>query len=123
MSATIEHMSTYDSIGVQLTIVTVSDRHGQNPVKLWIDSYDHGHVSVATEEGGDVVWLNKSLRYLSEMQDVLAPYLATRGRYGQQVNVDLSKEQAEQLQDLLDTHPTLHEDFPALETLDIGPNA
>ena len=33
----------------------------------------------------------------------------------------LGSREAEQLLDLLDTHPTLHEDFPALVDLDLRP--
>jgi len=34
--------------------------------------------------------------------------------------VVLNKWEAEQLQNLLNTHPTLHEDHPALVALDLG---
>jgi len=34
--------------------------------------------------------------------------------------VVLNKWEAGQLQDLLNTHPTLHQDFPALVALDVG---
>jgi hypothetical protein len=34
--------------------------------------------------------------------------------------VVLDEEEAEQLQELLNTHLTLHEDFPALVALDLG---
>jgi len=35
--------------------------------------------------------------------------------------VVLNEEEAEQLQELLNTHLTLHEDFPALVALDLSP--
>jgi hypothetical protein len=54
-------MRSYEHAGVQLAVLNITDRDGENPIRLWIRSYDTGEVSVATEEGGDVIWLNEGL--------------------------------------------------------------
>jgi len=61
VSVAIEHMRSYEHAGVQLAVLNITDRDGENPIRLWIRSYDTGEVSVATEEGGDVIWLNEGL--------------------------------------------------------------